>query len=55
MSRKTRLRTGNLHDVRNPPNGFLDWAIDTMKAVSIESEVEWEWWKNHDSIIRRDP
>ena len=35
------MKLANVYGVKNPPEGFLDWAINTMGAVSIESDEEW--------------
>ena len=36
------MKLANVHGVINPPEGFLDWAINEMGAVSVESDEEWE-------------
>ena len=35
------LELANVYRIENPPDGFLDWAINAMAAVSAESDEEW--------------
>lgn len=36
------MKLANIYGVKNPPEGFIEWAIDIMGAVSISSDEEWE-------------
>lgn len=36
------LKYANLYDVKNPPDGFIEWAINEKGAVSIKSYSKWE-------------
>ena len=36
------LELANIYGVKNPPHGFVTWAIDRMGAVSVETREEWE-------------
>ena len=36
------MKLANIYGVKNPPEGFVDWAIEKMGAVSVESDEEWE-------------
>jgi len=36
-----KLELANLYGVYNPPAGFLEWALDAMGAVQIDSDSTW--------------
>jgi len=35
------MSLSNVYEVEVPPEGFLAWAINTMDAVSVRSDEEW--------------
>lgn len=35
------IKLANLYGVKNPPDDFVKWAIETMGAVSVESDSDW--------------
>ena len=46
------IKLANLPGVKNPPEGFLEWAIE-HGAVALESTEEWEALKEKEELDER--